>query len=221
MKPNLRRFIYLTCVLVLVFSAPSVCAHGFQDQVNDPVTYSLFDCDSSPPSPARIYQSFTPTRPVLSSIEIRVFVPTPPGSGVIRVQIQADRPNGRVLGEGVQPFPTEGSPGLFSTALVHFDFVPPLHVKTGREYFIAWMSSRVSFWVGSKGDVYPDGRAYKCTGDPWHEEIDLNFRTFAEPASQRAQEHARRDTHPNFPSFQTSGDEIRQRTWGSIKVKYR
>ena len=208
-------------VLTLCAASGSAWAHGFPDQVNDPITFSGFDCGSSPPRPARLYQSFTPTRPVLSGVELRVYVPSPPRTQPIRIQVQAGRPEGDLLVEAIQPYPAQGSPGPFSTALVHFDFRPPIHVNPGEEYFIAWMGPSVSFWVGTPSDVYPGGRGYSCSGSPWPTEIDLNFRTFAEPAAPSAV--ARTSKPQATDGFETTASTQAPATtsWGRLKAIYR
>lgn len=197
-------------------------AQGFPDQVNDPVTYSGFDCSFPPEERVRLYQSFTPARPILSAVELRVLAFSGFAGKSVRIQIIEDSPDGRVRGEATAVVPVVPQVP-FTSALIRFDFMPPITTRPGSEYFITWMGRDPSFWVGSPVDTYPRGRVYTCTGEPWQPSIDMNFITYAEPAAGPALSGRFDHRHRGFlkTDSTTPGSRVSGPTWGSLKVLYR
>ena len=218
------RPLILVASLVVTFSIV-VCghaiAHGFPDQVNDPTTFSGFDSSCPPEERVRLYQSFTPTRRVLSGIDLRVLAFTHFAGLEVRIQVLEGSLDGPVLGEDVAVVPSVPQT-QFTTALIHFDFSPPLITRPGSEYFIAWMGRRPSFWIGSPADTYSGGRVYTCTGAPWTPSIDMNFITYGEPAADSAAVRRPRIGAPSTPSGTTGVIQQSGRySWGALKVTYR
>ena len=216
-----RPLIRVAGLIVSFVASGNAIAHGFPDQVNDPTTFSGFDSSCPPEERVRLYQSFTPTRRVLSGIDLRVLAFTHFAGLEVRIQILEGGLDGPVLGEAVAVVPSVPQT-QFTTALVHFDFSPPLNTRPGSEYFIAWMGRRPSFWIGSPTDTYTGGRVYTCTGAPWTPSNDMNFITYGEPAAAAAVgRRPRTDTPLTSSSTSVSIEESVGRSWGALKVTYR
>jgi len=145
------------------------------DQVNDPTSAVRFGC---PVGGGSIYQSFTPTRPSLVAVQLRLVAggSFPTAGTNTSVNIRSGSPAGAILGTSsvfvVGPQPSGRQ------FLVLFQFSPAA-VTPGSSVVIEWLAQDPTLlgWAGSQDNPYAGGSMFGCTGTALPT-TDLNFETF-------------------------------------------
>jgi len=163
-------------------SLPLVRAHGTLDQFNDPSQYSSWGAHSllfySP-----MGQEFTPTRPLLKSVELLLenfHQTTEPET--ISINVREGSLEGSVMGSSSAFVEPEWGSGWKSW--IHFDFGgragQGITVKPGRVYVIEIVVPTLNWgFCNNDGDTYPGGRMI-FMGTP-KVNLDSGFGTFSNP----------------------------------------
>ena len=154
-------------------------AQGIIDQENDPKTLTSFGCGSPPIGLGSLFQSFTPTLPLLVGVELRLKA----GGGFpdegfsTTVRIRLNDPLGEVIAEATTFVP---GPLPIGQLLVRYDFIPSVPLTPLDTYVIEGEAAgdAILTWMGRQDDPYPGGHGFGCTGTP-NPEQDFNFITFA------------------------------------------
>ncbi len=156
------------------------------DQQNDPASTRSFSCGTPPILNGTLLQSFVPTLPTLTAVELRLRAGTAfPASGVATtIRIRTTATDSEVLAESTAH--VSGPRVAGSQFLLRFD-LEPLAVTPGTTLAIEWVTpnSNELTWVGAAGDPYADGTAFSCIGNVWPGgATDFNFATFGLPAAE-------------------------------------
>ena len=157
--------------LVVVASA---FAHGSPDQVNLPPSERSVFCGIGA---GGMYQSFTPTRRLLASVELpmRTGAAFPATGTSAAITVRARTPSGPSVATAsarIDPLPRFGS------VTAHFDFVPPAVLEPEGVFVIEGSQGDVLAWVYRDDDPYAGGMMFGCvTGQPLAR-LDANFATF-------------------------------------------
>jgi hypothetical protein len=144
------------------------------DQMNDPPSgIGYGGCAGS------LYQSFTPTRSLLTAVQIRLRVGGGfPAAGTnTSINIRSGSPAGPILGTSSVSIVGPQSTGR--ELLILFQFSAPISVTAGSSVVIEWPNSPVNVlnWLGSDTNPYSGGTMFGCGQLPVPG-TDLNFITF-------------------------------------------
>lgn len=182
--PDRRR---LAFVLVFAFGVCGVAtgarAHGLPDQVSFPPTSTTVSCGGDPSGP--MYQSFTPTRRLLASVDLQMRAGGSFPSSGTNTTIRIRR---LVAGGNVVATTTTHVPGpvpVGGTVTVHADFVPPAVLDPEGAYVIEGpaLHPTVLTWFARDDNPYAAGTMFGCNTQEspgW----DLNFATYVPPDTQ-------------------------------------
>ena len=172
MKPRkIIRRAALCAALVATIGASVAYAHGAPDQSNDPATDMYFWCDGRS---GGLLQGFTPSRRLLSSLDLRMFHGIA-ADAPVAVNVRQGSPTGTVLGTASA---SVSATGPFKP-LVHFDFPSPLTLEPQGTFVIELVTADPAIvqWMGRPDNPYGGGNGYDCNGGSLTA-YDFNFVTF-------------------------------------------
>jgi hypothetical protein len=158
-------------------------AHGLPDQVSFPPTLTTVSCGGDPSGP--MYQSFTPTRRLLASVDLpmRAGGSFPSSGANTTIRIRRLVAGGNVVATTTTHVP--GPVPVGGSVTLHADFVPPAALDPEGAYVIEGpaLHPAVLTWFARDDNPYAAGTMFGCTTQEspgW----DLNFATYVPPDTQ-------------------------------------
>lgn len=127
------------------------------------------------------FQSFKPTLPTLTSVDLR-FTNYDTQSHTVEVKIREETPAGTVL--GLSPLTVPSNQRYPNGVRLHVTFPSPIHLASGNTYLIEvlWDTNDDSpiYWAANSSDPYPEGMAVEQGGQPVDrtQNNDFNFQTW-------------------------------------------
>ncbi len=179
-RPYLRLFpLLLSILIILPALAATLPAKAYPGEVLDQSNDPPWLVSSQPSIPNSLFQSFKPTLPFLTSVDLRLLNDNKTSAYVMEVRIREGSFSGPILGSAKFTVPPDHNET--NTILIHVTFPYPIRLTPGSTYLIDlfWSSETNAYrvWWTRGADMYPNGQALDATGNPL-EVSDFNFQTW-------------------------------------------
>ena len=166
--------------LVSLSPDASITSIRTTEQINDFTEGSSFSLGAG--IPGSMFQSFTPTTPSLTRVDIllREGGLFPDEGYTTTINIRENSPSGDVVGTATTFIPGPRVTG--SQVSVEFLFTESITVVPGQTYIIEWIfpieGAVYLSWMGAPNNPYTGGNAYNHLGNPWLGDVDFVFSTY-------------------------------------------